>query len=250
MLWKNLKRSAMVWAVACVGAATVPGRLPAQWPDGNEVTETVHNLRHTAQVEPMSEFFRDYGETCIYCHTPHGGGTIGPLWNRPTPSGPYRMYDRSPLDMIMDPQPTGNSLACLSCHDGTIGLDEIINVPNDYSGGGARREPIETCATECHTGGDPEGGFNWENVWFRPDRLRDQHPISILYDPSRDPTFRSIAEVEAAGIRLYDGKVQCGSCHNPHSQQNRPFLRVSNAGGTMCSVCHLTATSQTTAHFW
>ena len=229
-----------------LGIATPAG---AVWPDGVVVNETVHNLSRTATVFPMSTLFADYGDACVYCHSPHGGVEGRPLWNREAPTGPYRMYDSGSIDMIADPQPTGISLMCLSCHDGTMGLDEVVNHPNDYAGQ-PLGEPIETCATDCHNGGNPDGGFNWENVWLDPDKLRDHHPISILYDPSRDPDFNSVASVEAAGLRLFDGKVQCASCHDPHSQQFSPFLRVANSGSSICFVCHNSPPGESTAHFW
>lgn len=197
----------------------------------------------------MSQLIADYGSACVYCHTPHGGPVARPLWNRPSALGPYRMYESETLDMAMDPQPTGVSLLCLSCHDGTIGLDDVVNPPTGYVGPGPLGEPLKTCATDCHTGGNPDGGLNWENVWFEND-LRKHHPISILYDPAADPNFRSAAEVEASGLRLVNGKVQCSTCHDPHTQQFRPFLRVPNASGSMCSLCHLSSTNFSRAHFW
>ncbi len=244
------------WAKTLGGAAVIvvmasmavrPCR--AQWPNGTTVVETVHNLARTAQVPPMSTMFLDYGSACVYCHTPHGGGPDRPLWNRQLPATPYRMYESNTIDMIADPQPTEVSLLCLSCHDGTIGLDEIANPPPLFTATTPLGEVIERCATDCHTGGNPDGGINWENVWFDDD-LRTQHPISILYDPSLDPDFNSVAAVEAAGLRLYGGKVQCGTCHDPHTQQFAPFLRMSNGGQALCSTCHLADPGETTAHFW
>ncbi len=219
-----------------------------QWPTGTEVTETLHNLTVAAKntAPQMSGRIEDYDEVCVYCHTSHAADVERALWNRPTPTGPYRMFEGT--DMLMDPQPTGNSLACLSCHDGTIGLDEVLNLPNTYAGPGPERTTIDRCES-CHKGPNPGGGLDFEGVWLDTD-LRDDHPISILYDPSRDPDFRSAAEVEAAGLMLYEGKVQCMTCHEPHSQQFQPFLRISNAGGSLCLACHQTPPAEQTAHHW
>ncbi len=223
----------------------------AQWPTGPVVTQTFHNLTVPARntSSDMAGLVQDYGEVCVYCHAPHGGRVDRPLWNRPIPRGPYRMFDTDDLDMIADPQPTGNSLSCLSCHDGTIGVDEILNTPNTYTGRGPSGTPIDECEG-CHSGGNPKGGLDFEGVWFRPDDLRDTHPISVLYDPGRDAGFRTAAEIEAAGMKLYDGKVQCMTCHEPHSQRFRPFLRVSNAGNSFCLVCHRNQPGEGTAHDW
>jgi len=220
----------------------------AQWPRGSEVTETVHNLSRTARVDPMRNFIANYGEACVYCHTPHGGLTERPLWNRTLPVGPYRMYDGT-LDMVADAQPTGTSRLCLSCHDGTRALDDVRNPPLTRTGPAPPGETIKRCATDCHHGGDPAGGFDWEHVWFDTD-LRKQHPISVTYDPSRDAGFQPIAVVEAAGLRLEDGRVQCNTCHDPHTQQFTKFLRIANTAGSLCLTCHRTPPSPSTAHFW
>ena len=229
----------------------IPMEAASQWPTGNTVDVTFHNLTVPArnQSSDMRGLVRDYGEVCVYCHTPHGGRTDRPLWNRPNPRGSYRMFDPGDLDMLADAQPTGNSLSCLSCHDGTVGVDEILNAPNSHTGAGPAGTPIDECEG-CHSGGNPDGGLDFEGVWIKPDDLRDQHPISILYDPSRDPGFNSAAEIQAAGFKLYEGKVQCMTCHEPHSQRNRPFLRVPNNGQSFCMVCHRSSPGESTAHHW
>ena len=234
-------------AILLILAAAMDGF--AQWPTGPDVAQTPHNLiRPASNTNPdMGDLMEDYDQVCVYCHTPHGGNGADALWNRRTPTGPYRMYDDG-TDMLMDAQPTSNSLACLSCHDGTIGLDDVLHFPRTYGGPGAAGTTIDTCE-DCHSGGDPDGGIDWEGVWFDTD-LRKQHPISILYDPSQDPSFRSAAEVEASGLRFFDGKVQCMTCHDPHTQQFPPFLRVSGSGNSLCLICHISNPAEATAHFW
>lgn len=220
-----------------------------QWPGGETVHETVHNLPRTAQVAPMSGFITSYGQPCVYCHHPHGTGDKRPLWNRPASTASFRMYESSSLDMTIDPRPAEVSMLCLSCHEGSVPLDRVLVKPAGFGTAGGSGETIKRCATDCHKGGDPAGGLNWENVWFEPD-LRKQHPISVLYDPSRDAGFEPVAIVEAAGLRLVDGRVECVTCHEPHSQRNRPFLRVANSGGSLCRSCHRASPSPSTAHFW
>jgi predicted CXXCH cytochrome family protein len=43
-------------------------------------------------------------------------------------------------------------------------------------------------------------------------------------------------EALSALVRTTSGVVQCDSCHNPHSEKVRPFLRVPSA--SLCLVCH------------
>lgn len=197
-----------------------------QWPLGTTVTETVHNLSHTAKVSPMSGLIADYGSACVYCHTPHGGQTSAPLWNRQFAAGPYQMYDAahsSTIDMTVDPQPTGVSMACLGCHDGTIGLDVITNVPNSYTGSPAVGTTLPNDGRMTYLGQD----------------LRNDHPVSVTYDNTADVKFNASTSVETAGLQLYSGKVQCASCHNPHTAANRPFLRIANTASALCLTCHI-----------
>lgn len=227
--------------LAGMGVLAVASGLALAQPLGNTVSQTPHNLRIPATTGPMTGLVADYGEVCVYCHTPHNANTSvqAPLWNREAPTGPYQMYDQnwsSTIDMTVDSTPTGVSLACLSCHDGTIGLDVILNPPAG-STATAKNSKITACATGCHTGPNPAGGLNFEGTALGTD-LRNDHPISIVYDPTKDPKFRPVADVEAGGLVLYNGKVQCGSCHNPHSEQYRPFLRKSNQDSALCLTCH------------
>ncbi|MBI5837497.1 MAG: cytochrome c3 family protein [Candidatus Eisenbacteria bacterium] len=198
---------------------------PGAWPNGTSVVETLHNLSYSASSNRYgANSVRDYGEVCVYCHTPHGGQTSAPLWNRNFSVSTYQMYDQShstTIDMTVDPQPTGVSMACLSCHDGTVGLDVITNVPNSYSGSAAVGTTM------------PAGMFNLGTD------LRNDHPVSVSYDNTLDTKFKSSTSVTAAGLQLYSGKVQCASCHNPHTAANRPFLRVSNGGSNLCLTCHI-----------
>lgn len=236
-------RLVTVAALLCLSSREALG----QWPTGLSVEETPHNLTVPAQSldGDMIGLIEDYGQVCTYCHAPHGGATDRPLWNRFTPTGPYRMYDDG-TNMIMDSQPTDNSLACLSCHDGTIGLDDVLITPVDFTGSPAGTL-IDECE-DCHSGGSPAGGLDWEGVWLDTD-LRKQHPISIIYDPSRDPGFRPAAQIQAAGLELYNGRVQCMTCHEPHTQQFRPFLRIPQ-GNSLCLTCHISMPGENTAHFW
>ncbi len=215
--------------LVAIAVATVPGLAvpPPGYPNGTSVVGTPHNLSYAASSDRYGAgALRDYGEVCVYCHTPHGGQTSSPLWNRNYGAGPYSMYDAthsSTIDMTVDASPTGVSLACLSCHDGTVGLDVITNVPNTYSGSPA-------------VGTTMPGGL----IANLGTELRNDHPISVTYDPTRDPKFNPATDVTGTGgLVLYSGKVQCGSCHNPHTQENRPFLRKSNSSSALCLTCHI-----------
>ncbi len=100
-----------------------------------DVMRTKHNLVANPDILAIGTT-----EVCVFCHTPHGGSSVdqdgsAPLWNRMLPdetgfsvySSPH--FEGSDIGF----SPRGVSLACLSCHDGTIALDALVNSPG--SGG-------------------------------------------------------------------------------------------------------------------
>ncbi|HEY5649399.1 MAG TPA: hypothetical protein VIU33_07860 [Nitrospiria bacterium] len=101
-----------------------------------EVGKTKHNLSANPDVNATGTT-----QVCIFCHTPHGANPVAtgqaPLWNRLLPDDTsYEVYSSPNFDQ-QDfggiHRPKGVSLACLSCHDGGIALDSLINGPQ--SGG-------------------------------------------------------------------------------------------------------------------
>ncbi|MEH6826003.1 MAG: cytochrome c3 family protein [Motiliproteus sp.] len=106
------------------------------------VMNTRHNLTQSTVTEgnavgQMLQYRNDYGAVCVYCHTPHGSNNTdgAPLWNRALGNTPYTTYDTLNTTSITAAitQPGVNSLTCLSCHDGTLAMDAILNMPG--SGG-------------------------------------------------------------------------------------------------------------------
>ena len=57
------------------------------------------------------------------------------MWNRTIKATNYQTYNQLGTSTLTQAvtQPGPNSLACLSCHDGQVGVDSIINMPG--SGG-------------------------------------------------------------------------------------------------------------------
>ncbi|MDH4100023.1 MAG: hypothetical protein OEV28_05555, partial [Nitrospirota bacterium] len=117
----------MVGAVSLVYAASASAM----------VTVTKHNFSSQG-AEGQKVFLATpgdvNGEVCVFCHSPHVGQQVAnaPLWNRAVASGNYTPYTSSTIDapgVTSDRQPKGVSLACLSCHDGTIALDALRNAP-------------------------------------------------------------------------------------------------------------------------
>lgn len=217
----------MVAVALVVALFAATGKTALAQGTNDDIRSSKHNFSAGRDPTFNNLNVANYGEVCVYCHTPHGGQTAAPLWNRAFGVGPYQMYTSPTIEMTIDPQPTGVSLACLSCHDGTIGIDVVTNPPN-----------LSTATATARTLSDiyPSGNDAFKNLGTD---LRNDHPISILYDPVADPMFNPVASVTGAGLKLYSGKVQCGTCHNPHNKTNVPFLRRSNTNSDLCLTCHI-----------
>jgi hypothetical protein len=132
-------------------------------------------------------------EVCVFCHTPHGSvdGAPAPLWNKRLvgAGNTYNTYNTGTSGSIEGAvAPVGGvSMACLSCHDGTQAMDNIINAPGsgqyDATGGGPNGR---TGAAWAWTGSN----VNAEGLLSGVARLGDgtatvdltnDHPIGIQY---------------------------------------------------------------------
>lgn len=180
-----------------------------------------HDLSST-NTDPAAGLHLD--GICVYCHSPHNAltGMAAPLWNRTTYTATYTMYDSDTIDMTIQSAPDAYSAACLSCHDGVQALDSLVNLPYKYA----------TAQT---------GNFiSWGEVGTD---LSNDHPISVVYDPSADTAFVAQATVEAAGLPFFTGtgsnQVECATCHMVHDNANGRFLRLGNNASALCLTCHV-----------
>jgi predicted CXXCH cytochrome family protein len=194
--------------------------------------EDVANTEHNLATKTA-----DTTEVCLFCHTPHTDPAViagAPLWNRPAPdTTTYQMYSSATIDMTIAGVPQGVSLACLSCHDGSIAFDVLIHGPAGFDTAGLDQG-------WTFTGNDSLAGAGYP-VEFVGGDLRGSHPISVTYDTTADPAFQPIATVTAT-LPLYGAgsdQVECATCHNPHEKDLSDFLRISNAGSAICTTCHI-----------
>jgi predicted CXXCH cytochrome family protein len=146
------------------------------------------------------------------------------------------MYNSSvsaTMDMTVAANPQGVSAVCLSCHDGTVAFDSLLNKPG--SGSGA---PV---GWTWNAPGNTMTSTTSPSAMLGSD-LRNDHPISVTYDASKDPAFVAPVNGAVNGLPLYgSGKnqMECASCHNVHDNTNAPFLRVANGGSALCLKCHI-----------
>ena len=254
------------------------------------ISNTKHNLssggagNHVTGTESAGT---GTGQICVFCHTPHAanqttadGQTItAPLWNKAIPAASgYTLYNTGYSSTIDGEVLNVGSVsaACLSCHDGSQAMDNLVNAPG--SGG-------------LVTGGTNKG-YTWstgsdiipDTVARLGKDLTNDHPIGIQYcgggisgtdstvsGSCKDSDFvRPVAAKigtaqvfwvdvtgQQAGTRtkgdiiLYTRtfavggsgpSVECASCHDPHVESkgtdNIAFMRVSTSGSAICLACH------------
>ena len=66
--------------------------------------------------------------------------------------------------------------------------------------------------------------------------LSNDHPVALPYPTNvPDPAFNTPPSLSNGwtGVPLFDGRVECASCHNPHDPTNPSFLRVANAASAL-----------------
>lgn len=167
------------------------------------------------------------GQVCIFCHTPHQAtaSIAGPLWNHAASTATsYTTYTNT--SGVTAGQPGTMSVACLSCHDGTVAVGSIIN-------NGTRGAAVYT-ATDIDF--DSTGKMLPINPAYVGTDLSNDHPVGVVY-PVASTKFVAVGSL--VGPKLYGGNVECASCHRVHTPTYVPFLRMSNTASALCVACHI-----------
>ncbi len=193
---------------------------------GQSVVNTVHNLSASGpgSVKAVSE-----SEICIFCHTPHSSSSLKPLWNKNSSGVFYTLYSSSSLQSTPG-QPNGSSVLCLSCHDGTVALGDVISRSTviDFNSGITYLPP-----------GTSELGSD----------LHDDHPISFLYNSTVSANDGELADPASLNsVGLEDEYLQCVSCHDPHNNDFGDFLVMSNSHSALCTTCHTKTGWESSSH--
>ena len=198
------------------------------------VADTVHNLSVSGpgEVRAVSET-----EICKFCHIPHNALVPVPLWGHTLSSAQYEVPEIRDTKGRLRPgsQPGGSSRLCLSCHDGTVALGEVVTEARPIAMGGAQRL---SAGRKGFLGTDLTGSHPISFVV--PDGTATQAggeldmgllPLSAI---RRDPDVRLDAQ----------GKMQCTTCHDPHSDQYHqpgsvPRFWVKPTYEEVCLTCHV-----------
>ncbi|MFM2068129.1 MAG: hypothetical protein RLZZ584_3038 [Pseudomonadota bacterium] len=301
-----LARLASVAAALVVGLGVASGVLYSS-SSAAGIADTKHNLGSGAGPAGRNQVgstdtagttgTTGTAEICVFCHTPHGAdvNAPAPLWNKrlgaagaPAGGGTYTTYDtlQTPsLDGTV--APVGSiSMACLSCHDGTQAMDNIINAPGsggyDTTGGGNDGRTYTWTGPTANAAGRLSGG-----VALLGTDLSNDHPIGIQYcggglsaaagaitGTCKDGDFRQpqvqtinnnqVFWVDTGGagkqrtdLPLYQRAtgnlgplVECASCHDPHvsAGQAGPTGTGQVAGETFLRISNASSAVCTSCH--
>lgn len=167
---------------------------------------------------------------CGVCHTTHQSVpvTSAPLWHHETTvMAGYTLYDSPTFDgrsTISDPG--ASSRLCLSCHDGTVALE-------NFGGISSGTNYIDESARIGGAAGND---------------MSTEHPISFEYTDalaiSDGGLFPPTTTNSGLGgtidnDMLFDGKMECASCHDVHNRYGVIYLlKMSNLNSELCLTCH------------
>ena len=244
----------------------------------DSIANTRHNLSlsYSSQRTWMNVARNDYNRVCVYCHTPHGSNSTmlnAPLWNRTNQVAmgtTYTLYNTTTEGVGLSSEqivtePGINSLTCLSCHDGTVAIDSIINMPG--SGGYFPELEIQNISdvpaastfwtgnpdgsvttthmvlgpgssgcTFCHTPGNPFGAPDFAAFVIGTD-LRDDHPIGIVMP---DAVVYGFNEPAGGGVLGVD-KMKFFDLAPSNGHADRDEIRLYDTGDgyeVECASCH------------
>lgn len=181
---------------------------------------------------------------CQFCHTPHLRNYTSvagaPLWNRTLPTQTYTLYGGgTTLSGTAVAQPGQNSKTCLSCHDGTISVGDVLIGTDATIGAVANR--VGADGKLINDAADPTTpDYNLGT------NLSNEHPVGVVYNsatagPGLNATVNASNQIGGKKWKIYGGgngvgTVECGSCHDPHNTTDVPFLK--DTKNTMCTDCH------------
>ncbi|MEZ5072905.1 MAG: cytochrome c3 family protein [Bacteroidales bacterium] len=167
---------------------------------------------------------------CGVCHTTHQAASQAdaPLWNHEsTVVASYELYSSPTFDGSATlTNPGASSRLCLSCHDGTVALENF----GGTTGG-------STFVDAAYRIGGATGG-----------NLSADHPISFEYtdalaasDGGLHPPSTAFSGLggSIASDLLFNNRMECASCHDVHNRYGVDhLLRISNTNSEFCLTCH------------
>ena len=160
--------------------------------------------------------------TCSTCHDIHAD-IVGP-------TGLRSYYLR---------HKTGEGNFCTECHDRRKISHEVLlsahMKKNSVAPRGLMIDELSNQCLSCHNGVTAKNVLIGLPLCSCPEE-QTSHPIGMDYEKARIRTGR--LKTLDKTIKLFNGKVGCGSCHDPYSK-NPKMLVVPNTGSALCLKCHI-----------
>ena len=188
----------------------------------SQISTTAHNFIGDAWNTMASN------QACGPCHTPHNSlaSIDAPLWSHAATVSVFTIYaGTGTLDATDVGQPGGVSLKCLSCHDGTVNLNNHI--------AGANTASLITGSALVGTdlSNDHPISFTYDNALFVAD--------NGLYDPAGTVSGLGGNIDDDLLFGALNDQMECSSCHDPHGVTGvSMLLRKTNANSALCLTCH------------
>jgi predicted CXXCH cytochrome family protein len=191
---------------------------------------------------------------CNFCHTPHKARTQALLWNHSLSQNTFtwelaQTAAGTPYPSFGGDVYTGTTAKCLSCHDGSVAIGDLVwwnggpaRVNDDRISGGARMATATGTIEKNHPVAMP---YPFSNTASTYNGVRNGGGLQLT---------QWVADPTAVGIALYndDGSglirpgpqvgrsgIECSSCHDPHNGaavEDDRFLRGTRGG--ICEKCH------------
>ncbi|HEU6446871.1 MAG TPA: hypothetical protein VFV23_00350 [Verrucomicrobiae bacterium] len=176
---------------------------------------------------------------CQVCHIPHKAAPYSsakaPLWNHALSANTYVTYDQAgsvTFNALNLSVSLGSSTACLSCHDGSVAINQT------YGNGG----------TTNYTGGTAVYAPSWAVEAIGGTDLTRMHPVGVSYSQAlaADPELVTPASGSVLATAMLKGNaqsVECASCHDIHRTQGVSASAPDNLivdvnGSQLCLTCH------------
>lgn len=219
---KKILVVAVVVAIALMGATAAMANIAGSKHD----LTTAGNQTVRATASTISN--------CQFCHTPHRGDTsvVGaPLWNKSMSAQSYSTYGVAGVTLggTAVGTPGANSKTCLSCHDGSLSIGNVIVGGN---------QTITDVANRVTAGILTANNINTIGAG---NNLANDHPIGIIV--LANPTqagLDTLANMRLASFKFYGAglnQMECATCHDPHLTSYTTFLRRNS--NVLCSACHI-----------
>lgn len=167
------------------------------------------------------------------------------------------MYDSPTMDATVSTSgPKGASLACLSCHDGTVAYNSTIGTPSPATP--LFIDPAAKVGPDLHT--THPISFTYDAVLASADGGLENPQTYKIGDPKANLSIKtppvpatwsgtSLTGKTISEALLTGGQMECSSCHDVHKMKGSAptsgiLAKISGTdtdgrGSLLCRTCHI-----------